>query len=162
MYDIDRLHDVYGPVVRVSPEEIHIKDSQWMDTLLSGPGHVRDKSLRTNRANMSTGSVASAQSHHLHRARRGALNRYFSKRAVTQLEDMIQEKTELLCRRLCERADRGEVVELGAALLATTMDIISEYCYGHDASWCVQLVAHSTREPCTTNRFSGIFLTRLI
>jgi len=28
MYEIDRLHDAYGPVVRVSPEEIHIKDSQ--------------------------------------------------------------------------------------------------------------------------------------
>jgi len=115
-----------------------------MDTLLTGPGRVRDKSLRTNRVNMSRGSVASAQSHQLHRTRRSALNPSFSKRAVTQLEDMIREKTELLCHRLNERAASGEVVELGAALLATTIDIISEYCY--DASWCARLLQRVRRD----------------
>ena len=28
-------------MVRVTPGEIHVKDSKWMDVLFAGPGHVR-------------------------------------------------------------------------------------------------------------------------
>lgn len=58
MYQLDELHKKYGminvgtlyhrklteslsgPVVRLSPDEVHIKDSTWVDTLLAGPAQV--------------------------------------------------------------------------------------------------------------------------
>ena len=30
-----------GPIVRINPDEIHVKDPTWLDTIYSGPGHVR-------------------------------------------------------------------------------------------------------------------------
>lgn len=62
MYEVDRMHDVYGmerddsdhfwigemklmivtgPIVRINPDEIHVRDATWLDTLYSGPGSVK-------------------------------------------------------------------------------------------------------------------------
>jgi len=128
-YQIDRLHDIYGPFVRVSPEEIHVRDSEWFDVLYTGPGHVRDKWERSNRANGSGGSVASSVPHDLHRKRRSAINPYFSERAVAELESKLRSKVDLMCYRLRECAEHDMTIDVGAALTAFTMDVISEYCY---------------------------------
>ncbi|KAK5119639.1 hypothetical protein LTR85_007468 [Meristemomyces frigidus] len=128
-YEISRLHNLYGPVVRISPEEIHVKDSEWFDVLYTGPGHIRDKWERSNRANGSKGSVASSVPHDLHRARRTAINPFFSKRAVMQLEDSVRNKVGLMCRKITDLARTESVVDIGTVLTALTLDVISEYCY---------------------------------
>jgi hypothetical protein len=33
MFEIDRMHEIYGPIVRVNPDEIHIKDKEVYNTL---------------------------------------------------------------------------------------------------------------------------------
>lgn len=144
VFKLNALHDKYGPVVRISPGEIHVRDSAFFETLHPGPGGRkthRDKWHRANRANGAPGSLASAGPHALHRARRAAVNPYFSRAAIAQLEaESIRAKVELLCERLGEHASpssagtegRGgeEVVDVGAAMTALTLDVISEYCYG--------------------------------
>lgn len=61
MYEIRRMHEVYGrlydillpleiktvkltlragPIVRINPHELHVSDSQWLDTIFCGPAHV--------------------------------------------------------------------------------------------------------------------------
>lgn len=144
VFKLNALHDKYGPVVRISPGEIHVRDSAFFEALHPGPGGRRthrDKWHRANRANGAPGSLASAGPHALHRARRAAVNPYFSRAAIAQLEaESIRAKVELLCERLREhvspsstRTGRGggeEVVDVGAAMTALTLDVISEYCYG--------------------------------
>lgn len=143
VFKLNALHDKYGPVVRISPGEIHVRDSAFFDILHPGPGGRkthRDKWHRANRANGAPGSLASAGPHSLHRARRAAVNPYFSRAAIAQLEaESIRTKVELLCERLREHASPSsagakgggeEVVDVGAAMTALTLDVISEYCYG--------------------------------
>ncbi|KAK4629730.1 Cytochrome P450 monooxygenase hepH [Fulvia fulva] len=96
-FELNRLHDIYGPVIRCNPDAIHVRDLYWYDILYTGPGHVRTKWDRSNRANASPGSVASAEGHELHRARRQALNPFFSKRTVDRLGESIRGYTEKLC-----------------------------------------------------------------
>lgn len=143
VFHLNALHDRYGPVVRISPGEIHVRDSAFFDALHPGPGGKkthRDKWHRANRANGAPGSLASAGPHALHRARRAAVNPYFSRAAIAQLEaESIRAKVELLCGRLRGHASppsagagaaSEEVVDVGAAMTALTLDVISEYCYG--------------------------------
>lgn len=42
-FSLTRLLGLLGPVVRVTPDEIHVKDPEWATVLYAGPGHVRDK-----------------------------------------------------------------------------------------------------------------------
>lgn len=155
VFELGALHDAYGPVVRISPGEVHVRDSAFFDTLHPGPGATRthrDKWYRANRANGAPGSLASAGPHALHRARRAAVNPYFSRAAIAQLEaGSIRAKVELLCERLKEyvsssssssaavgagaagvekEEEEEAVVDVGAAMTALTLDVISEYCYG--------------------------------
>ena len=68
--------------------------------------------------------------HEHHRPRREALNLYFSKGRVLRLENRIQQKVERLCARLVEYRASGQPVNLTAAYLSLTMDIITSYCFG--------------------------------
>lgn len=153
IYELDRLHSIYGPVVRCSPEEIHVKDSEWFDVLYTGPGHVRNKWERANRANGSPGSVASTTQHDLHRVRRGALNPFFSKKAVMALEDDTRNKVDLLCEKIGDYAAEGRVLDLGTAFTAVTLDVITQYCY--DA--CLNCLKEPGFAPHWKKLMSGLF-----
>jgi cytochrome P450 len=133
MYQLSHLHDIYGPIVRITPDEVHVRDSGWLDVLYTGPGPVRNKGPRAVNASRTTGSVAATPDHSVHRARRTAIGPYFSKHAVSSMEGQVIGKTDLLCQRLREKAKTDQVVDIWAALTACTLDIISEYCY--DQSW---------------------------
>ena len=153
VYELDRLHSIYGPVVRCSPEEIHAKDSEWFDVLYAGPGHVRNKWERSNRANGSPGSVASTVQHDLHRLRRGVLNPFFSKKAVVSLEEGTRSKVDRVCEKMQDYAKEGKVVDLGAAFTAVTLDVITEYCYGA----CLNCIEEPDFAPRWKKLMGGLF-----
>lgn len=130
IYQLDKLHKIHGPIIRASPEEIHVQDSQWYDTLCTGPGHIRDKWDRANRANGSPGAVASATAHAKHKERRAAINPFFSKKAIDELEGKTKEKVNLMCKQISkDYASTGKILDLGTAFTAVTLDVITEYCF---------------------------------
>ncbi|RDW60238.1 hypothetical protein BP5796_11844 [Coleophoma crateriformis] len=134
-YHIEKLHEVYGPIVRVNPDEIAVKDPYWYDTLYNSGR--RDKWLRNHKANGSPGSLAQTAGREAHRLRKAPLLPFFSKRAVTELEPVIKQKVSMMCDGIAGFLKRGEPLIAGRAFTALTLDVITDYCF--NKSWeCLQ------------------------
>lgn len=77
----------------------------------------------------STGMTFGTVGHTLHRRRRGAFSNFFSKTSVRRLQPVIQSRIDILCKKLSEKMDTGEPVNMVHAYSALTQDVITEYCF---------------------------------
>ncbi|KAL4968152.1 cytochrome P450 [Aspergillus stella-maris] len=125
-WNIDKLHEQYGPIIRKTPDELNIQDPDYLDTFFAGGR--RDRYSRQGKE--AVGSVQSTLLGSDHKRRRGALTRFFSKRSLHLLEPSVIDKVEQLSARIDESyLQTGEILEAGIAFGALTLDTITEYCF---------------------------------
>ena len=119
-----------GPIVRINPHEVHILDSEFYDTIYAPASKKRDKYADwVVFLGVPTGAFATCPHDH-HRRRRAAMNPYFSKKAIYDIEELIQGNVEKLCVRFKDAFETKVPVRLDAALMALANDVITSYCYG--------------------------------
>ncbi|RAO64541.1 uncharacterized protein BHQ10_000553 [Talaromyces amestolkiae] len=135
IWKIQEMHDKYGPIVRINPHELHIRDADFYEELYAPASKKRDKYKNWVILSGTPDASFSTVSHSHHRLRRNALNPFFSKQAVQRMEPLITEKIERLSSRLTDAAKTQRVVRLDAALMALTMDIICHYSYGESYNY---------------------------
>lgn len=70
--------------------------------------------------------------HDQHRFRRGLLGHFFSKKSVSKLGPLIEEKVSRLMQRFEDAYKKSHPLELSAAFSALTGDIITYYSYGEN------------------------------
>ncbi|KAK6585195.1 hypothetical protein PZA11_001922 [Diplocarpon coronariae] len=128
-WEIERMHDVYGPIVRINPDELHVRDPDWVDVLYAGNPTHRDKhppfAAMTGNPEASFGTV----DHKIHRKRKLATSPFFSKRSVAAAEPIIRGQAEKLCQSLQDSYARREVVKLHTTYLGFTTDSVSEFAF---------------------------------
>ncbi|KAI1812199.1 putative cytochrome P450 [Poronia punctata] len=127
-FQVQKLHEVYGPIVRITPDELHCNDPLFYDTVYSN-------AARREKAAHRVDSTFSTVNHELHRRRRAAMNRYFSKGSVIKLEPMIHENVDKLCRQLLVHQGTGEPVDIAAAFICFVGDVVSTYAFGKSYSF---------------------------
>lgn len=132
VFKLQDLHDTYGPIVRITPGELHIRDSRFYDELYANRHRKQDKDAGWVKFSVPN-SFFSTVGHDLHRQRRAPVAPFFSKRSVNELEPVLRSKVEQLCARFAEKARAGEVVYCDAAFTALTSDVISDFAFGQ--SW---------------------------
>jgi hypothetical protein len=116
-FEIKRMHEKYGPIVRINPYELHIETPEYYDEIYAGGGKRRDKwDWFTNQFGIPESTFATA-SHEKHRMRRAALNPFFSMASVRRLQPMIEERLEKFLGRFADFQKSGEpmTVSLGYA-----------------------------------------------
>ena len=133
-FQIESLHEKHGPIIRINPDELHIRDADFYSQLYVTSG-VRKSSRPASHRNAtpSRESTATTLDHDHHRQRRRAIDAYFSKNMVTKLEPKIQSTVKRLHERLCQLKGSGTPVNLFEVYGAVATDVITEYCFG--ASW---------------------------
>jgi hypothetical protein len=117
-----------GPVVRITPDEIHLSDAENCDTIY----HVGSKYAKYPRFYDATGLPYSAFAtcpNDMHRLRRGALNPFFSRKMVLQLEEIVQDKAEKLCAIVSRKLSVGEAADLHHGFRAVSIDVITDYAF---------------------------------
>jgi len=103
--------------VRILPDELHINDPDFYDTIYAPASKQRDKYERWVQIGGSTTSSFATVRHDQHRVRRAALNPFFSEQSVTRLGPMIMSKMQRLCERFRSLADTSAVIQLDAAFM---------------------------------------------
>lgn len=132
-FKIAQLHKQYGPIIRISPHELHVSDASFFEHLYRQDGRW-DKYAWTVDAFGAKGATTFTADLDLHRARRQPLGPYFSKAKVAARQDLIQRHLEKLRGRVARYAGEGEktttTFDLGAAVTALARDVANEYILG--------------------------------
>ena len=121
-FHIKSLHDRYGPIVRINPYELHISDPSYYETLYasSGSGEKRDKWEWYTKQFGTPEAMFATTSHDQHRARRAALNRFFSLASIRRLQPLLDEYVDRLLNRIHEAKTSRKFIPLEYAFAAFT------------------------------------------
>ncbi|KAE8135233.1 cytochrome P450 [Aspergillus pseudotamarii] len=161
MWEIERLHGKYGPIVRINPHELHIKDPDYYNTLYAGPTKRRDKYLWFLSVGAPASTFATAAYGH-HRLRRGMLSPFLSKQAVRDLEGVIKGKLDLLCEHMKKAMRSGEAVELHASFVSFAVDVVSTCAFGETG--CLEVLRRERLDDrwkeAVNGAFAKLILTR--
>ncbi|KAI9815122.1 MAG: hypothetical protein M1827_002965 [Pycnora praestabilis] len=126
--EIERMHKVYGPIVRINPREVHIKDPEFFDKLYSASSKLEKDGWYYFSDGVTDSAFATPEAD-LHRARRGPLAKFFSMGNVLHLEPLIVECATKLIGRLEEHKKNGTPVNLSNGYRCLTTDVITQYSF---------------------------------
>lgn len=116
--------------MRISPHELHVNDPSYHTSLYSHTGRW-DKYDFTYRGFQIPRSGFGALDHDDHQKRRAALAPFFSKESVSKREPFLRQQVELLVGRVERNAASSDVLEIGIAFAAFSMDITTGYGLGY-------------------------------
>ncbi|KAF2280231.1 cytochrome P450 [Westerdykella ornata] len=128
-FKIAQLHSKYGPIVRISPHELHINDPSFYEKLYRQDGRWDKYSWSYDAFSAPYSSICTAD-HELHKRRRAAVSPFFSRAQVSKRQHIIKAAVDKLCARISEYADSGFAMNLGTAISALTGDVATVYIVG--------------------------------
>ncbi|KAL0066650.1 hypothetical protein AAF712_006253 [Marasmius tenuissimus] len=120
------LHAKYGPIIRVSPNELHFSTPGAWNEISRFPKDGKWYRQTLSPAPESLTAVWDPQEASKRRARFGP---YFSRKAVLELESTIQNNVDKLVNKIASYASSQQPVDLVLAYRATTIDIIKGYLF---------------------------------
>ena len=129
-FEIKRMHQKYGPIVRINPEELHVDDPEFYDVLYS-TSKPYDKLKRLENRFGIPGATFSTPNHELHKIRRAAISPFFAKSKVREQTIHIQELMDTISQRLSkEYAGKNRVLNLHDVWRCFAADNIMTLMFG--------------------------------
>ncbi|KAF3801981.1 Cytochrome P450 monooxygenase sdnE [Colletotrichum gloeosporioides] len=129
-FAIKRMHEKYGPIVRINPDELHIDDPDFFDTLYP-TSKPYDKLKRLENRFGIPGATFSTARHDLHKIRRAAISPFFAKSKVREQTGDIQALMNTISRRLTtEYAGTERVLNLHDVWRCFAADNIMDLVFG--------------------------------
>jgi cytochrome P450 len=114
-----------GDIVRIGPNELHINDPEWFDTLYSNSAKLDKDPFFYGLMAIET-SVFSTTPYHEHRSKRSIINPFFSKANVDRSEPLLR-KVLLNMIGVLDQAEGP--VQLKYAFKSYAIDVVSEFCF---------------------------------
>jgi len=117
--------------VRVSPDEIHLSDpDNYEKVYYIGSKAPSRSSYFYDAFGLKTAAFGTT-SNELHRVRRAALTPLFSRKAVLELEAVVQSKASKLIARVKDAISKEQPVDLHHGFRALAVDVITDYAFGN-------------------------------
>ncbi|KAM0351750.1 hypothetical protein ACHAPU_002262 [Fusarium lateritium] len=148
------LHDHYGPVVRVGPNDVSFITATAFKTIYghkSSGGKDFEKDLRIYRQGRPvTHLITSNQQDH--KRMRRLLSHAFSQKALHSQEEILNQYVDLFIARLTARAQQGSDVNMVAWYNFATFDLIGHLALGQSFG-CLESGKY---HPWVSNIFNGV------
>ncbi|KAI0892237.1 cytochrome P450 [Annulohypoxylon nitens] len=134
IFEIERLHKEYGPIIRINPNELSIQDPEFYNEV-----YVSDIRRRTDHYDVFAKGLGFDDSfllttdHDLHRNRRKPFEAFFSKKGIASFQPAIARVALKLENRLTS-LEKGHVVRLDHAFSCYSGDIMARLCMKNDES----------------------------
>ncbi|KAL8789417.1 MAG: hypothetical protein Q9213_001174 [Squamulea squamosa] len=128
-WEIGKMHQKYGPVVRISPYEVHISDPEFIDQVYPGSAVRTEKYPWSQKMFGLELAFFATIDHDLHRIRRNAFAHYLSKASLQKLEPGIQSVVDTMVRRLHEVKGTGKIINCKHLFGCLTGDVIGQYAF---------------------------------
>lgn len=128
-FKIAELHRQYGPIVRISPYELHVSDPAYYEKLYRQDGRWDKHGWSVDAFGAPTTAICTVD-HDAHRRRRAPLAPFFSRTGVAGRQDIIRGLADKLCGRLLQL--EGEKVNITAAVSAFTRDVAMQFVLAKD------------------------------
>lgn len=159
-HHVRRLHEEYGPVVRIAPHELAFIEAQaWKDIY----GHhntyemAKDERFYRPMGRHIADTIISAD-REAHGFLRRQLSHGFSDRSMRAQEPIFREYVDLFIQRLSERADTGKPEDMKAWFNFTTFDVIGNLAFGSDFGCLESASYHPWVEAITGNLRDTAFM----
>ncbi|KAI1174479.1 trichodiene oxygenase [Nemania sp. FL0916] len=124
---IAKLHQTYGPIIRISPHELHVADASFFETLYRTDGRWHKYSWTYDAFGFKKSTVFSSD-HDAHKARRRAIVPMFLKTNIVSRIQIVLRNVDKVRQRVSARSN--DIIDLGAAISAFTRDITNEFVIG--------------------------------
>ncbi|KAJ8126552.1 hypothetical protein O1611_g7086 [Lasiodiplodia mahajangana] len=135
---IKDMHDEYGPIVRIRPDEVHFNDPEFInDVYPTSLMRKTNKPLwvgwRSGKKLLSQApqSMVATVKHETHRLRRSSIKAFFSTASIGKVEPIFKDKLDRILRRWkMLGGSEGHVVNMLAVFQAFASDNITTYAFG--------------------------------
>ncbi|KAI0468832.1 cytochrome P450 [Xylaria cf. heliscus] len=126
---IRQMHDRYGPIVRINPNEISVRDAEFHDKLYAPRrSEVRDRHPYFSATLGTTKGSFSTVDHHLHRSRRMAYSPFWGSANIVAAEPLIMTMVNRLCERVSACKDKDTT--LRTLFAAISFDTFYTWAFG--------------------------------
>ncbi|KAL7934771.1 cytochrome P450 [Trichoderma chlorosporum] len=120
------MHQVYGPIVRINPYEVHIRDPDFCIEHFS-PVKKLDKYGWWYRVFGGPSSTISTEDHHIHKTRRGTFQNFLTPRMIKGFVPTIVEKLKRASTIMDQCVQTGSVLNLSNVYRCMAADVVSAY-----------------------------------
>ncbi|EGY18686.1 benzoate 4-monooxygenase cytochrome P450 [Verticillium dahliae VdLs.17] len=142
---IREMHDQFGPIVRVSPNELSLRDPKDCETIYATHSKYTKDSTFYQTMGVRHGMFG-AESNLDHRQLRAPWRQFFTNPSIKKLDGMIQSKVELLCQRLDQQLRQTGSAPVQDLLHSLSSDIVS-HAFAVDTCLRQQDVSSACPEP---------------
>ncbi|KAH8197034.1 hypothetical protein TruAng_008785 [Truncatella angustata] len=150
--DVQQMHEIYGPIVRISPNRLSVDGSiGWPDVFAPrGNAPEFEKTIEFYQLGGRVGLFPTYKEDH--RRQRRLLSHAFSSTALQDQEGYVKFYVDLLIRKLQSNMEQGKVVDMTKWYNYTTFDIIGELAFADPFN----SLANSDYHPWVALIFSSI------
>ncbi|KAL4914352.1 putative cytochrome P450 [Aspergillus aurantiobrunneus] len=128
IHEVKKMHQKYGPIVRINPHEIVINDADFYNTVYVASNTRRSEKWSGLQGTGLSGAMGMTMEHELHRRRRKFFDPFFSRLGVTQIEPVVLDEVTLLLNRIENFRKTDRPVQLEHVMAAFTGDIVTKIC----------------------------------